>query len=101
LSKSFLKEEYRCEIAVHVAAARRDLEQKTTSPGHKSTVRRKCRHAQSSTEKKNRLCEVSAYSAVYPEQACGTGQMRSKCSQSSQCSQIRIRRKNAIGSMPR
>lgn len=34
---------------------RRDLDRKTTSSGHRSTVRRKCRQAESSTEKKNRL----------------------------------------------
>lgn len=36
-------------------AARRDLEQKSTSSGHRSAVRRKCRQAQSSTEKKSRF----------------------------------------------
>ena len=36
-------------------AARRDLDRKTTSSGHRSAVRRKCRQAKSSTEKKNRF----------------------------------------------
>jgi hypothetical protein len=61
-------------------------------------VRRKCRQALPSTKKENRFREVSAYSTVCPEQARGTGQRKS---QSQSSSQIRIRWKIALGSMPR